>query len=236
MASGLVHEINQPIIAINLYAEAGLTRVRNNALGPAEARETLEKITAQTARTHAIIQRIRHFARQSKPHYATVRIDDLFEDVTDFLNLEARRRQITLGYDIAPELPRVRADALQVQQVILNLVRNAMDAMNDDAELETRTLTISARTQAEEVEIAVQDSGPGLAPDVLDQFMHPFFTTKPDGLGLGLSISHSIIETHGGRLWATPNRGPGVTFHFTLPVVAPAAAEPAAEALSLDAA
>jgi len=236
MASGLVHEINQPIIAINLYAEAGLTRVRNNALGPAEARETLEKITAQTARTHAIIQRIRHFARQGKPHYATVRIDDLFEDITDFLNLEARRHQVDLRYDIARELPRVQADALQVQQVILNLVRNAMDAMKDDAELETRTLTISARTQAEEVEIAVQDSGPGLAPDVLDQFMHPFFTTKPDGLGLGLSISHSIIETHGGRLWATPNRGPGVTFHFTLPVVAPAAAEPAAEALSLDAA
>jgi signal transduction histidine kinase len=221
MASGLVHEINQPITAINLYAEAGLTRVRNNALGPAEARETLEKITAQTARTHAIIQRIRHFARQGKPHYAMVRINDLFEDITDFLKLEARRHQVDLRYDIARELPPARADALQVQQVILNLVRNAMDAMNDDAELETRTLTISARVEARGVEIAVQDSGPGLPPDARDQLLRPFFTTKPDGLGLGLSISQSIVEAHGGRLWATPNAGRGVTFHFTLPVVAP---------------
>jgi signal transduction histidine kinase len=235
MASGLVHEINQPITAINLYAEAGLTRVRNNALGPAEARETLEKITAQTARTHAIIQRIRHFARQGKPHYTMVRINDLFEDITDFLKLEARRHQVDLRYDIARELPPARADALQVQQVILNLVRNAMDAMNDDAELETRTLTISARVEARGVEIAVQDSGPGLPPDARDQLLRPFFTTKPDGLGLGLSISQSIVEAHGGRLWATPNAGRGVTFHFTLPIAAPVTIpEPAAEALPLD--
>ena len=234
MASGLAHEINQPITAINLYAEAGLTRVRNDALGPAEARETLEKITAQTARAYAIIQRIRHFGRQSKSHYATIRISDLFEDITDFLNLEARHHQIALHYDITPELPLVQADALQVQQVILNLVCNAMDAMNDDVELETRTLTISARAEATGVEIAVQDSGPGLGPAVQDQLLHPFFTTKPNGLGLGLSISHSIIEAHGGRLWATPNAGRGVTFHFTLPAPAPAAEQ--AEALSLDAA
>lgn len=235
MASGLAHEVNQPITAISLYAEAGLTRARNDALGSAEARETLEKITAQTARAHAIIQRIRHFARQSKPHYATIRISDLFGDITDFLNLEARRRQITLRCNIAPELPLVRADALQVQQVILNLVRNAMDAMNADAELETRTLMIAAHAEAAGVEIAVQDSGPGLAPDVEHQLPHPFFTTKPDGLGLGLSISHSIVEAHGGRLWATPNAGRGVTFHFTLPVAAPATSpEPAAEALALD--
>ena len=237
MASGLVHEINQPITAISLYAEAGLTRVRNNALGPAEARETLEKITAQTARAHAIIQRIRHFARQGKPHYATVRINDLFEDITDFLNLEARRHQVDLRYDIARELPRVQADALQVQQVILNLVRNALDAMNAAAGLEGRALAISARAEAREVEIAVQDSGPGLPPEARNQVLRPFFTTKPDGLGLGLSISQSIVEAHGGRLWVTPNAGRGVTFHFTLPIAAPVATpEPVAEALSLDAA
>ena len=234
MASGLAHEINQPITAINLYAEAGLTRARNDALGPAEARETLEKITAQTSRAYAIIQRIRHFARQSKPHYTLIRINDIFEDITDFLNLEARRRQIALRCDIAPESPPVRADALQVQQVILNLARNAMDAMNTGVEPETCTLKISAHAQSAGVEIAVQDSGPGLAPDVQDQLLHPFFTTKPDGLGLGLSISHSIVEAHGGRLWATPNAGRGVTFHFTLPAAPAAAPERAAEALSLD--
>ena len=236
MASGLAHEINQPITAINLYAEAGLTRVRNEALGPDEARETLEKIIAQTARARAIIQRIRHFARQGKPHYVTVRINDILADIMDFLNLEARRHQIDLRYDITPELPPVRADALQVQQVLLNLIRNAMDAMNAGG-LEVRTLVISARTESVGIEIAVRDSGPGLAPEALGQLSHPFFTTKPDGLGLGLSISQSIIEAHGGRLWATSNAGRGVTFHFTLPIAASAAApQNAAEALSMDAA
>ncbi len=237
MASGLVHEINQPITAINLYAEAGLTRVHNGALGPDAAREILEKITAQSARANTIIQRIRHFARQGKPHFAAVRIGDLFEDITDFLNLEAHRRQIILRYDIAPELPLVRADALQVQQVVLNLVRNAMDAMSADAGLETGALAISARAEPTGVEIAVQDSGPGLTPDKMEQWLHPFFTTKPDGLGLGLSISQSIVEAHGGRLWVTTNVGRGVTFHFILPVATPATApEPATEAPSLDAA
>jgi C4-dicarboxylate-specific signal transduction histidine kinase len=129
----------------------------------------------------------------------------------------------------------VRADALQVQQVLLNLVGNAMDAINASPGPEARTLAISARAEPAGVEIAIQDSGPGLAPDVHDQLLHPFFTTKPDGLGLGLPISQSIIEAHGGRLWATPNARHGVTFHFTLPIASAAAPpEGVAVALSLD--
>ncbi len=233
MASGLVHEINQPITAITLYAEAGLTRARNDTLGPAAARETLEKIAAQSARANAIIQHIRHFARQGKPQYTPVRINDVFEDIADFLSLETRRHRLDLRYDIAPDLPRVQADALQVQQVILNLVRNALEAMSDGAGRETRTLVISARAMPKGVEIAVQDSGPGLTPDALGDLLHPFFTTKPDGLGLGLSISQSIVEAHGGRLWATSNPGPGATFHFTLPAALPATrSEHAATAVS----
>lgn len=235
MASGLVHEINQPITAITLYAEAGLTRARNEALSVVEAREALEKIVAQGARAQAIIHRIRRFARQTKPQYAMVQLNDVFEDIADFLNLETRRHRIDLHRDIAPDLPRVLADALQVQQVILNLVRNAMDAMNANPGPEAGAVTLSARADPREVNIAVQDSGPGLAPDAVDRLPYPFFTTKPDGLGLGLSISQSIIEAHGGRLWATPNTGPGVTFHFTLPVAAAPAFEHAAEPLSLDA-
>ncbi|MDG4596261.1 MAG: ATP-binding protein [Candidatus Contendobacter sp.] len=218
MASSLVHEINQPITAITLYAEAGLTRARNEALDVAEARDTLEKIAAQGARSQAIIHRIRHFARQTKPQYAVVRPNDVFKDIADFLNLEARRHRIDLRYDIALDLPRVLVDILQVQQVILNLVRNAMDAMSANPGQEGGAVTIAARADSMEVKIAVQDSGPGLAPEVLACLPQLFLTTKPDGLGLGLSISQSIVEAHGGRLWATPNTGPGVTFHFTLPV------------------
>ncbi len=218
MASGLAHEINQPITAISLYAETGLTRLRNGPVEPAELRETLEKIAAQSTRTHTIIQQVRHFARQSKPQYLTVRVSALLDDIADFLDMETRRHHVHLRQDIGPDLPPVLADPLQVQQVILNLVRNAVDATGTvDG---PRTILLSACPGPDGVELAVQDNGPGLDPNLLRQLPHPFFTTKPDGLGLGLSISQSIVETHGGRLWATPNRGAGATFHFTLPAAA----------------
>jgi len=216
MASSLVHEINQPVTAITLYAEACLSQWRAGVFECNEAQEILEKIVDQGVRAQAIIQHIRHFARQSKPHYTAVGPNELIGDIADFLNLESRRHCIRIRHRTTPHLPLVLADALQIQQVILNLVRNAVDAIgnNDGA----RTITISAQLAQEAVEILVQDTGGGLAPGILGQLLHPFFTTKPDGLGLGLSISQSIIEAHGGRLWATANSGCGTTFHFTLPV------------------
>jgi signal transduction histidine kinase len=216
MASGLVHEINQPITAINLYTEACLARLRNHAPEPAEIQEALEKIAAQSARASAIIQKIRGFAHQGKPQYSRVRVRELLDEIADFLNLEARRYAIRISYEASPELPLVLADGLQVQQVILNLVRNAIDAMCDSPG--TRAIIITARSDQDMVEIAVRDTGPGLEPDAVSQLLHPFFTTKPNGLGLGLPISQTIVEAHGGRLWATPNPGTGVTFHFTLPL------------------
>lgn len=234
MASGLAHEINQPITAITLYSEVGLARLQQATAEPAALRETLEKIAAQSARAQAIIQQVRHFARQSKPQYAAVRIDELFGDIADFLSLEARRRHVQLRQDLAPNLPPALADALQVQQVILNLVRNAVDAIA--ASEGPRIIIVSARQDQSFIKLAVRDTGPGVAPDLLGQLPHPFFTTKADGLGLGLSISQSIVEAHGGRLWATPNSdGPGVTFHFTLPVATRASScEHPAGALSLE--
>ncbi|HOW76890.1 MAG TPA: ATP-binding protein [Candidatus Competibacteraceae bacterium] len=216
MASGLVHEINQPITAINLYTEAGLARLRNQASAPAELRETLEKIAAQSARASAIIQKIRSFARQGKPQYAQVHVHELLDEIADFLNLEVRRHAIRISYDASPELPLVLADGLQVQQIILNLVRNAIDAMST-GQRDARIIVISARSDQKVVEIAVKDTGTGLDPDTVSQLLHPFFTTKPNGLGLGLPISQTIVEAHGGRLWATANSGAGATFHFTLP-------------------
>lgn len=234
MASGLAHEINQPITAIALYTETCLARLRSGQLDPAEMRATLEKIAAQSARTNTIIQHVRHFARQSKPQYLTVRIEELFDDIADFLHLEVRRHHVYLHRTIAPDLPPVLADPLQLQQVILNLIHNAVEAMS--ASEGQRTITVFARPDKELVEIGVKDTGPGVAPDVFNQLLHPFFTTKPDGLGLGLSISQSIVEAHGGRLWATSNQGPGVTFHFTLPTASRAdATERATVNLSLEA-
>ena len=222
MASSLVHEINQPVTAIALYAEACLARLAHQSVEPAELRDTLEKIAAQSARANTIIQRIRHFARRGKTHHTVVQIRELLEEVADFLNLEARRHAIRITYDTAEDLPPVLADPLQIQQVIINLVRNAVDAI--DGREDPRTIVISARHEQETVELTVQDTGSGLKPDILGQLLHPFFTTKPEGLGLGLPISQAIVEAHGGRLWVTSNHGPGVTFHFTLPVAPPAAA------------
>ena len=216
MASGLAHEINQPITAIALYTEACLAQLQSGPVKPAEIRETLEKIAAQSARTNTIIQHVRHFARQSKPQYLAVRFKDLFDDIADFLLLEVRRHRVHLLQDIAPNLPPVLADPLQIQQVILNLIHNAVDAMSDSEG--SRSITVFARLDRWAIEAGIKDTGPGVPPDMLDQLLHPFFTTKPDGLGLGLSISQSIVEAHGGRLWVTPNQGPGVTFRFTLPV------------------
>lgn len=216
MASGLAHEINQPITAINLYAEAGLARLHHCENEAEELRETLEKIAAQSARASAIIQRIRHFARCDKLQYAPVRVHDLLDEIADFLNLEAERHAMRIRYDASPTLPLVWVDALQIQQVILNLVRNAIDAMSSEESV--GKLVLAAYLDQQVVEITVQDTGPGLEPGIASQLLHPFFTTKPHGLGLGLPISQSIIEAHGGRLWVTANAGPGVTFHFTLPV------------------
>ncbi len=229
MASSLVHEINQPVTAMTLYAEAGLVQLQTSGAETAGLRETLEKITAQSVRAQAIIQHIRHFARHSAPQYSAISTEELLGDIADFLKLEARRHQIRIRQKIPPNLPLVLADALQIQQVILNLVRNAVDAIGDSDGM--RTIIVAAQPTEEAVEITVQDTGPGLAPDILGQLLHPFFTTKPDGLGLGLSISQSIVEAHGSRLWATANPGPGVTFHFTLPL---ALCKSRSERLSLD--
>lgn len=216
MASGLAHEINQPITAIALFAETCLARLRSGQASLHETREILEKISAQSARTNTIIQQVRYFARQSKPQYLTVRIQDMFDDIADFLQLEVRRHHMQLQRHFDADLPPVLADPLQFQQVLLNLIRNAVDAMS--AIEGPRIISVFARRDEDTVEIGVKDTGPGVATDLFNQLLNPFFTTKPDGLGLGLSISQSIVEAHGGRLWATPNQGPGITFHFTLPI------------------
>lgn len=216
MASGLAHEINQPITAIALYAETCLSRLHSGITDPEEIATTLEKIATQSARTNTIIQHIRRFSRQSKPQYLAVNIKELLDEIDDFLVLETHRHDVRLQQQIPPNLPPVLADPLQFQQVILNLIHNAVDAMH--ASEDPRKITLSARTDREMVEISIEDTGPGVPPDIFSRLLHPFFTTKPDGLGLGLSISESIIEAHGGRLWATPNREQGVTFHFTLPI------------------
>jgi len=218
MAAGLAHEINQPLSAIVSYAKGCARRMRANGEPSPELLDAMEQIAAQAIRADQIVRRLRSFVRKQEPKRERVDLNDLVRDVARLAVSETRQRRTTMRLDLAPELPPIQADGIQIEQVILNLIRNGLEAMHqphvEDAVLSIRT----ALNGEDTVEVAVSDSGEGLAPEHADKMFSPFFTTKPHGLGMGLSISRSIIEAHGGRLWATPNPERGATFRFTVPV------------------
>jgi PAS domain S-box-containing protein len=218
MASGLAHELNQPLTAISSFIGGSLRRLEAGNFPPAELREVLQDIANQAHRAGEIIRGLRNFVRKREPHRATVQVNDIVREAVGLAGGELEQGGVRLHLDLSPELPVVLADTIQIEQVLLNLVRNAVDALSE-TEPGQRELTVQTRlaADAQAVEVAVDDCGPGLAPEAAQHLFHPFFTTKPSGLGMGLMISRSIIEAHGGRLWMTINGDRGVTFQFTLP-------------------
>ncbi len=165
-----------------------------------------------------MIQRIRQLATKGAPEKAPLDLNDVVRDVLVLVRGEVQHHQASLTLDLAPVLPPVLGDRIQLQQVILNLVVNAIEAM---AALEDRPRVLVIRSEAHDgdhVRIAVQDAGPGIDASAADHLFSAFFTTKPGGMWMGLSISRSIVEAHGCRLWAAPNDGRGATFHFSLPI------------------
>ncbi len=217
MASGFAHELNQPLTGILTHAQGCLHRLRRGACAPEQLTEALERVAAQAERAGAVIRRLRHFVRRREPHRSTLDLNELVREVLGLADNEVRRCEARVRLELDEELPPVLADRIQIEQVLLNLVRNALEAM-DDVPAAARALTIRARVAGAEVEVAVRDTGPGLAPGAVPLLFTPFFTTKPHGMGLGLSISRSIVEAHEGRLEARPGDGPGATFCFTLPL------------------
>jgi len=164
-----------------------------------------------------VILRIRQLARKTGPQKALLDVNDVIRDVVLLIGSEVRSHDVSLRIDLAPALPPVLADRIQLQQVLINFVINGIEAMAsvDDR---SRELVIRSQPQGRDhVVVAVQDAGVGIDAQKTDQLFSTFYTTKPDGMGMGLSISRSIIEAHGGRLWATPNPDHGATFHFALP-------------------
>jgi signal transduction histidine kinase len=178
-------------------------------------RETVENIALQSRRAGDIIRHLRDFTRKREPKWAPVEINPLIREVVHLSQFDARQRDITVHLDLEERMPKVIADNIQIQQVVLNLLRNGFEAM-DSGEHQLVIRTTRLGTAA--VEVAVCDRGVGLDPEAAGRLFHPFFTTKRDGMGLGLALSKSIIEAHRGRLWATPNPDRGTTFHFTLPI------------------
>jgi len=218
MAAGLAHEINQPLSAIATYAQACQRLIRLPEPEIDDVVSALEQINAQALRAGEVIRRLRNFVKNREVKREPINCARLLEDLRTLAETDARLHNIRLRLDCQEPLPTVYADPIQLQQVILNLVRNAIDAMVDAPE-DRREVVLMTREAADgEVEVTVIDHGTGLAPEATEHLFNPFFTTKAAGTGLGLAISRSIVRAHGGRLWHTPNDDCGVRFHFTLPV------------------
>ena len=217
MAAGLAHELNQPLAAIVTYSEACIRLLHSGGASTDKLIGTLEQVVAQGQRASEIIRRLRSFTRKTALQRLPVNVNALIREAVDFIGAEARQREVSLQLELTDGLPPVEVDPIQIQQVLVNLMRNSLEAMST-IEPSQRTLTIRTTLAASDaITVAVCDTGPGLAAEVRNQLFHPFLTTKPQGMGLGLSISKSIIEAHGGQLWATSDPGHGALFHFTLP-------------------
>jgi C4-dicarboxylate-specific signal transduction histidine kinase len=223
MAAGLAHEINQPLGAIANYAQGCTRRLRGGSVDGAELLPIVEEIAHEALRAGEIIRRLRDLVRKEGPKKAAVDLNALVRESTRIIGPEAVQSGIRVELTLAPDLPPVTCDSIQIEQVLLNLLLNGVEAVQTSGNGE-RSLTITtAAAGATGIEVAIRDSGGGV-PDPPADVFKPFFSTKPNGLGMGLSISRSIIEAHGGRLWATRNADHGSTFRFTLPLErAPAA-------------
>jgi PAS domain S-box-containing protein len=216
ITASLAHELNQPLTAILTNAQAARQNLAAKRLEEPEADEILQEIVAAATRAGDVIRRVRTWLTRDQPVMQDLDLNQVVSDVERLLHSELIIRHVALTLDLDPGLPPVSADRVQLQQVILNLALNGIEAMHDRTNGH-RQLTITTSLAGRNVLIAVRDVGTGIHPDHMDRLFDPFFSTKPAGLGVGLRICWSIVTTHGGRIWAQNNPDAGATFYFTLP-------------------
>jgi two-component system sensor kinase FixL len=225
MAAGLAHELSQPLTAIAAYARGCLRFLAESVLDPILLREGITEIVEQAERAGDVLDRLREFVRGGEHQRTPIDVGFLIDAALSLTRVEAKQRQVEIEARVDAGLPAVLADQIQIEQVLLNLLRNAMDAM-EVADIKRRLISVEARRKSSyAVEISVADSGPGVPAEVVDTIFEPFVTTKSSGMGMGLSISRSIVESHGGSLRMLHGDWPGGTFIFDLPT-AEAEAEP----------
>ena len=218
LTASIAHEVNQPLAAVVTNANACLRWLNARTPDLDEARTAAQRIVRDGNRASDVIARIRGFLTKGEPVTVQLDANDVVREIIMLTQGEVLRRAASLLTELADGLPAVSADRVQLQQVLLNLMMNALDAMSAVAD-SPRVLRIRTNTyESAAILVAFQDSGVGLNPEQMERLFEAFYTTKPEGMGMGLSISRSIVEMHGGRLWATPNDGPGATFQFTLPI------------------
>ena len=219
MATGIAHELRQPLYAITNYAAGISWHLQNATADPQELTEAMEKITAQARRASDIIGRLRSTVQKCEPRRSSTDMNELLDDVLQLVEHELRQEGVAVHLDQQDKLPLVLADAIQIQQVAVNLIRNALDAMRDMPSKEKQLTLATSIADGDAVEVCVADTGIGLSEEVRRKIFDAFFTTKAEGLGMGLAICQTIIERHEGRIWATPNSPHGTVFRFVMPTV-----------------
>jgi signal transduction histidine kinase len=217
LASSIAHEVNQPLAGITTNGNAALRWLARVPPDIEEVRACLQRIIRDGQRAGDVIARMRTFVRKAAPQKVRLALHDVIAEVVALADGELRRHGVALHTDLAADLPPVLADRVQVQQVLLNLVMNGIEAMKEVTDRPRQLLIRSRPEGSSQVLVAVQDSGIGLDEQSLERVFEAFYTTKPEGMGMGLSISRSVIEAHGGRLWTVANSDYGATFQFTLP-------------------
>ena len=214
LVASISHELAQPITATTNNARASLRWLQHDPPDLTQVRKGTERIIEAGTLASEIINRLRSLYKKDSPKREWVAINEVISEMVGMLRSEARRHGVSIRADLKDHLPMTVADRVQLQQVLMNLMLNAIEAMKDTGGVVTVKSQLAEDGQ---IEISVNDTGPGLPLGKADQIFDAFFTTKPQGSGMGLAISKSIVESHGGRIWASGNGGRGATFHFTLP-------------------
>jgi signal transduction histidine kinase len=224
LAASVSHELKQPISAAMTDAKTCLRWLKRELPDVDAAIEATSRIVNDGTRATEIIERLRSLYKKSAPQRELVEVNEIIREMVGLLLAEANQYEVSIRADLGADLPKITADRVQLQQVFMNLILNAIEAMKETGGV------LTVKTQLAEdgqLLISVSDTGVGLPKEKTEQIFDAFFTTKPQGSGMGLSISRSIVESHGGRLWATANNGPGATFHFALRTAAEVAKAPA---------
>lgn len=218
MAAGLAHEINQPLSAITTYAQAAARFLAQEAVDLEALKETSQKISEQAIRAGQIIQNLRTFVSKQEIKEDCLDLNDVVGNVLNLIEADARAEGIVVTTEYEDDLPAVTGDAVQIQQVLLNLTRNAVDAMQEGLHKAEGIRLTTERGEGDTVRVVVADRGHGISQQLAESVFHPFVTTKREGLGVGLAISRTIIQAHGGELYHRPNPEGGAIFGFSLPI------------------
>jgi two-component system sensor kinase FixL len=219
LTASLAHELNQPLAAILSNAQAALRFIQSGNPDLNELREILHDITSDDKRAGSIIRSLRAMMKQEERERELISINNVLQETISLFRSEAIIRNLRIEMDLADPLPLLHVDKVQIQQVLINLMMNAAESMSGDESANNVIVIQTATSHGGAVQVAVRDFGPGIEEQKLHKIFEPFFTTKHSGLGMGLSLSRSIIESHGGHIWAQNNPDKGITFYFDLPAI-----------------